>query len=61
MHRPNITSIIEFIAEFFSELPPTAVAAISGIGIFAIIALCGGTGFIKILNLAINIIKLNKK
>ncbi len=41
MHRPNITSIIEFVAEFFSELSPTVIAALSGISIFSIIALCG--------------------
>lgn len=47
MNPVNFDSIIEFIGEFFSELPPAVVAAIAGIGIFAIIILCGfGAAFV---------------
>jgi len=41
MNHPNFNSAIKIVLEFFSELPPTAVAALCGIGICALLVFCG--------------------
>lgn len=42
MSQLNINSIIEFIVEFFSELPQPVVAFIFSLGVFAMIVWAGG-------------------
>jgi len=41
MNQYNFKSIIEFIVEFFSELPPSVVSFLCGFGFFCLMAFCG--------------------
>lgn len=41
MSEFNFNSTIDFIAEFFSDLPPKAVAIIVGVSFFALMVFCG--------------------
>ena len=41
MSEFNFKSVIDFIAEFFSDLPSKAVAIIVGVSFFALMVFCG--------------------